>query len=412
MQTRAQKARANEHRPFRPILTSRAPQLDISAGKLAKLQKVDDTLKPLFMLVGSTKQQDSSGSVSFVIRDGLLYRGLCPKKSNEVIWQLVVPVSLRESVLICTHDGLLGGHMGLNSTFKRVTRFFFWPGYRQSIKNYCRSCAICQKTYPKGRVAPAPLQPLPMVDVPFSRVCIDLIGPIKPASTRGHQYILTLVDVATRYPEAIALRSITTEAVAEALLEIFARTGLPDEILSDLGTQFTSDLMREILRLLSVSQLHSTPYHPQTNGIVERFNGTLKTMLRKLMADKPRDWDRYLGPALFAYREIPQESTGFSPFELLYGRVPRGPAELLYYSWTETKRDTEQVQASEYVENLKTVLCEMASRAQEAVGTTSSKNKKYKPGRFRSIGEGKQVLVLLPSDHNKMILRWRGPFPV
>jgi transposase InsO family protein len=111
-------------------------------------------------------------------------------------------------------------------------------------------------------------------------------------SARGHQYALVLVDVATRYPEAVPLKSTTTEAVAEALLGIFTRTGFPDEILSDLGTQFTSDVMREVMRLISVSQLHTTPYHPQTNGLCERFNGTLKSMLKKLMADRPKDWDR------------------------------------------------------------------------------------------------------------------------
>ena len=81
------------------------------------------------------------------------------------------------------------------------------------------------------------------------------------------------MDVATRYPQAIALKTISAEAVADALIEIFSRVGIPDEVLSDQGTQFTSDVMRECMRLLSVSQLHSTPYHPQTNGLVERFNG-------------------------------------------------------------------------------------------------------------------------------------------
>ncbi|XP_076457318.1 uncharacterized protein LOC143291362 [Babylonia areolata] len=284
--TRAQAAR--QERPFRPLLRSKAPQLDVSPEKLKELQQSDSTLKKLFEKVGQSKEESSGVIISFVMRDDLLYRRVASEKSDSVSWQLVVPENLRESVLIAAHDSVFGGHMANNSTFKRIQPFFFWPGYMSSVKHYCRSCHICQKTFPKGRVPAAPLQPVPVVEVPFSRVAIDLVGPIKPTSSQGHQYILTLVDVATWYPEAVALKSVTTEAVAEALLEIFSRTGIPDEVLSDLGTQFTSDIMREVMRLLSVSQLHTTPYHPQTNGVVERFHGCLKSMLKKLMADKPK----------------------------------------------------------------------------------------------------------------------------
>ena len=108
--------------------------------------------------------------------------------------------------------------------------------------------------------------------------------------------------------------------------------GIHGEIGSDQGTQLTSDVLREVMQLLPVSQLHSTPYHPQTNGIVERFNGTI-------VADTPTDWDRYPPAALFAYRETPQESTGFAPFELLYGRVPKGPSQWVYLAWTGTGVD-------------------------------------------------------------------------
>jgi hypothetical protein len=221
------------------------------------------------------------------------------------------------------------------------------------------------------------------------------------------------VDVATRYPEAVPLKTITAESVAEALIEIFSRVGVPDEILSDQGTQFTADVMREVLRLLSVSQLHSTPYHPQTNGLVEKFNSTIKTMLKKLMSEKPRDWDRYIPGALFAYREIPQEATGFAPFELLYGRVPRGPSQLLYDSWSGTTDGETQKAVSDYVRDLKESLTEMVHLAQDSVQKAARKQQKYKfKAPLRSLEVGAKVLVLLPSESNKMLLRWKGPFVV
>ena len=182
---------------------------------------------------------------------------------------------------------------------------------------------------------------MPIVDIPFKRVAIDIVGEIFPASSRGHRYILTLVDYATRYAEAVPLKSITTTSVAEALVGIFSRVGIPEEILSDRGTQLTSAQMREVGRLLSLKQLTTTPYHPQCNGLVERFNGTLKMMLKRMCAEKPKDWDRYISALLFAYREAPQESLGFSPFELLYGRTVKGPLQILRKLWTKEETDPE-----------------------------------------------------------------------
>ncbi|XP_068221304.1 uncharacterized protein [Palaemon carinicauda] len=161
------------------------------------------------------------------------------------------------------------------------------------------------------------------------RVSVDIIGKIHPPSEKGHQFILTMMDHASRYPDAVPLKNIDSESVAEALVDMFSRVGVPEEILSDLGTQFTSDCMKEVARLLSMRQLTTTPYHPMCNGLVEKFNGTLKQMLKKLCQEKPNQWHRYINAVLFAYREVPQESTGFSPFEILYGRSERQIKELV-----------------------------------------------------------------------------------
>ncbi|XP_033761966.1 uncharacterized protein K02A2.6-like [Pecten maximus] len=159
---------------------------------------------------------------------------------------------------------------------------FFWPGVNADVTRFCRSCDVCQRTFPKGRVSKVPLGTMPLIDIPFQRVAIDIIGPLQPATDRGNRYILTIVDYATRYPEAIALRGIETERVAEALVDVYSRVGIPREVLTDQGSQFTSELMREVSRLLSIRQLTTTPYHPMCNGLVERFNGTLKQMLKRM----------------------------------------------------------------------------------------------------------------------------------
>jgi len=237
------------------------------------------------------------------------------------------------------HDSILSGHQGVKKTYDRIVAYFFWPGVHGDVERYCHSCDICQRTVVKGKVNKVPLQKMPLIDLPFKRVAVDLVGPIAPMTDRGNRYILTMVDYATRYPEATALKSIEAETVAEALVTMFTRVGVPGEVLSDQGSQFMSGVMKEVSRLLSMSQLVTTPYHPMCNGLVERFNGTLMSILKRMCAERPKDWDRYLPTLLFAYREVPQESLGFSPFELLYGRTVRGPMSILKELWT--KQGTE-----------------------------------------------------------------------
>ncbi|KAL1274411.1 hypothetical protein QQF64_027225, partial [Cirrhinus molitorella] len=138
---------------------------------------------------------------------------------------------------------------------------------------------------------------------------------------------------ATRYPEAVPLRKATAKAIAQELFLLFSRVGIPAEILTDQGTPFMSRLMADLCRLLQVKQLRTSVYHPQTDGLVERFNQTLNQMLRRVTAEDRRDWDWMLPYVLFGVREVPQASTGFTPFELLFGRQPRGLLDVAREAW-------------------------------------------------------------------------------
>ena len=241
------------------------------------------------------------------------------------------------------HDSFVGGHMGIKKTSDKILSNFFWPGLKDDVKRFSRSCDVCQRTVNKGQVYRVPLQITPVIDEPFKRVAIDLVGPIHPPSEAGHRFFLTLVDYATRYPDAVALKSITTENVAEALLDLFSRIGFPEEILSDMGTQFISDCMKKVERLLWIKHITTTPYHPQCNGLVEKFNGTLKTTLKRMCSDQPKQWHRYINALLFAHREVPQDTTGFLPFDLLYGRTVRGLMRNLKESWSNSDAESEVV---------------------------------------------------------------------
>merc|ERR1711893_133699 len=273
---------------------------------------------------------------------------------------------------------------------------------------------MCQRTSDKGRVTKVPLGKMPLIEVPFQRIAIDLVGPISPLSARGHRYILTIVDYATRYPEAVPLKNITTVDVAEALVEVFSRVGFPIEILSDLGTQLVSDLMKEVSRLIGVKQIYCTRYNPKNNGLVERYNGLIKKILRRMCHEQPRQWDRYLPALLFALRDMPTSSLGFSPFELLYGRTVRGPMSLVREIWTNDKVDTEIKNEYQYVLDLKDRLYQTWELAHKMLGQMAQKYKRYydRKARPRQLKVGDKALVLLPTDQNKLLLQWKGPYLV
>ena len=192
------------------------------------------------------------------------------------------------------------------------------------------------------------------MDLPFKHVAVDLIGPITPASDKGHQYVLTLVDYATCYPEAVSLKNINTKTVAEAPLDLYSRVGIPEKVLSDFGTQF-----------VPIRRLTMTLYHLICNGLTEKFNGMLKKMLRQLCIEQPKQWYRFINPLLFAYREIPQVSTGFLPFELLYGHTVRGPMTILKELWTDESESMEVKTSYQHVLELRERLEEMMKLAQE-----------------------------------------------
>jgi len=220
------------------------------------------------------------------------------------------------------------------------------------VTRYVASCDLCQRNVSRGTVAKAKMGKLPLIGTPYSVISVDIIGPISPPS-EGYRYILTTIDTCTRFPEAVPLKDISASTVAEALLDIFSRVGLPYKVYSDKGSQFTSEMMREVYRLLDIKQSTTTPYHAMGNGIVETFNKTITNLLKKVAAEKPKDWHRYLGPLMFALRDTPQDSTGFTPFELLYGRSVRTPMTLLKRIWTSEDEDPEVKTAYQYVIDLR-----------------------------------------------------------
>ena len=207
----------------------------------------------------------------FVELGGLLYHLWTSKPQlGETVEQLVLPEQFHAIVCKLAHTIPLAGHLGRDKTAKKISKRFFWPTLFRDVADYCRRCPECQCTA-KGSQRRVPLIPLPMMREPFECIAMDIVGPL-PRSRKGNQYILIICDYATRYPEAMPLRSIDAGTVAEQLIQLFARVGIPREILSDQGTNFMSQLLKELYNLLHIHRIRTSPYHPQTDGMVERFN--------------------------------------------------------------------------------------------------------------------------------------------
>uniref|UniRef100_A0A8C5R7L0 Gypsy retrotransposon integrase-like protein 1 n=1 Tax=Leptobrachium leishanense TaxID=445787 RepID=A0A8C5R7L0_9ANUR len=344
----------------------------------------------------------------FILKSDLLYRVIM--EGGQEIEQLVVPSSQTRKVLDFAHSHVLGGHLGVEKTQERVLRRFFWPGVYEAVKRYCASCPECQLASPKPHLR-APLIPLPVIDVPFERIAMDIVGPLEK-SARGHQYILVILDYATRYPEAVPLRKANARNIARELVQVFARVGIPKEILTDQGTPFVSRLMKELCHLLKIQALKTSVYHPQTDGLVERFNRTLKGMLRKVVNREGKDWDMLLPYLLFAIREIPQSSTRFSPFELLYGRHPRGLLDILRETWegqgvTGTNPIQYVVGIRERMARVIPLVRQHMERAQET--QSHIYNQKATARRF---SQGDRVMILVPTAESKLLAHWQGPYEV
>lgn len=409
--------RSSKFKAVHPLKVPSFDMVKLTREEFIRLQRTCPTIKDIRSMVKSGKVTIfNSRSFKFVEMNDLVYHKCIKSKVQNEINKLtlVIPSDCRNSVLKVAHESTLSGHFSNRKTEQKIRDQFYWPRMGTDIKLFCRSCDLCQRCSSKGRVKKVPMVKMPIISEPFYRVSIDLVGPLQPVSSGGHRYVLTLIDCATSFPEAIPLKNIDTISVSEALLEIFARVGIPKEIHSDLGKQFTSDLMRELHRLLGIHPVFNTPYHPMGTGRIERIHSTLKSILKKLCIKNPTEWHRYITPTLFALREMPSDRTGYSAFELLYGRQVRGPVSVLRDIWENKNLSRDDRTVYQYVLDLQNKLEETALLAAETAKISSSKYKQYfdlkTQNRYFEVGN--EVLVLLPDVHNKLLMSWRGPFKV
>ena len=292
------------------LISGQPPTVDFAA--MAKTQATDPQIRALQSSPSSTLVVEA---IPLANSDSPLYCDI----STGTQRPLVSP-AWRRTVFDSLH-GL--SHPGIRATQKLITARFIWPGINTDVRRWTRSCVQCQRAK-IHRHSTAPLSPFPTPDVRFDVVHIDLVGPLPPS--RGFIYLLTCVDRFTRWPEAIPLTSITAEAVAQAFLSGWiSRFGVPSTIVTDRGCQFESRLWNTLMSLLGSRRARTTAYHPQTNGMVERFHRQLKAALKT--QPQPDSWMDALPLVLLGIRTALKEDISSTAAEMVYGTTLRLPGE-------------------------------------------------------------------------------------
>jgi len=278
------------------------------------------------------------------------------------------------------------------------------------------SCHECQLRARKLTTERVPITPIIKDQIPFQTLNMDCIGPLEPPSAQGHKYCLCIVDICIRWPSVYLLKSLTVKAVCDALLDLFVNVGVPKVIVSDCGTNFTSQLTQEMVRKLGCAPRFNTPGHPEASGMVERFNQTCKKMLHHVMQQHGRQWHKFVPLMLWALRDFANATTGTTPYMLVYGRNPRGPLTILKELWTgENDPSASLAQpVADYLLDLRSKLSEAAEFAQSH---TESAQQGYAAhynlrARQKEFQEGDQVIVLAPKNTGEMGNRWLGPSTV
>ncbi|KAL0152376.1 hypothetical protein M9458_052099, partial [Cirrhinus mrigala] len=391
--------------------------MSISRKALIDAQKSDPTLEKC--RVSAEKGSLTPCNHNFYWKDSVLMRKwgrtLSTEQADEwdVVHQIVVPSKFRQSVLNLAHDHPWSGHLGINKTYNRVLQYFFWPGLRTDVAKYCKTCHVCQMGgKPNQVVPPAPLCPIPAVGEPFERVLVDCVGPL-PRAKSGCQYLLTIMCVSTRFPEAIPLRNITAKSVTKALTKFFTTFGLPRTVQTDQGSNFMSRVFRSSLKALGVSHVVSSAQHPESQGALERWHQTLKSVLRKYCIETGNEWDDGVPFVLFAVREARQDSLGFSPSELVFGHNVRGPLKMLKEELLCTS-PSEKTNVIDLVSRIRERARKACIFAKEALSLSQTKMKRCYDQKavVRNFLPGEKVLVLIPAPGSAFTARFSGPYVI
>jgi len=304
---------------------SRAPynlQSDVVCADTADIvtpPDVTQTTDKWYCELKNKIQNNPAAYPTFFIQNDKIFKTVKNDVTDRLDKKLVIPTDIRRQVMEQNHSTLAAGHLGFLKTLDKIKQCCYWPNMYVEVRAFVARCRDCQRfkstnSAPVGEMSsePAPLKPM-------SVISIDLVGPL-PRTRKQNKYIVVCIDTSTKWITAVPIRAATSAAVSRVLVdEVILNHGVPDLVLADNGTQFTGREFREVCAKFNIKLNFVPKYYPRANP-VERANRTLKTSLAIFANQDHRTWDEKLKYIVFAIRTSVNESTGFTPAQLMYGR--------------------------------------------------------------------------------------------
>jgi len=344
------------------------------------------------------------------------------KRSEKDVGRVVVPESLRKSILHFHHNIQLAGHQGHKRMIEQIKVCFFWPGMRQDIIRWVKSCLACRR-----RKTPRPLragirEPR-LATRPNETLAIDLVGPLIQ-SLDGNVWVLTMIDQFSKWPVAVAIPDKSSTVIADAIFRFWiCEKGVPFRIITDQGKELISKGMQQLCLKLGIKKVQTGGYNPTGNSTIERFHRYFMASLCILFQKEVPDWDKYIPPILFSYRASVNDTTGFSPFFLETGREPNLPLHTFFPFLRKSFTDEES-----YVTKITSRLDHGFGLAKARQYEASQKNLErgpeqyepdFKPGDFLLVWERSAAEARLQEEEperegvtlpTKLRNMWRGPY--
>jgi transposase InsO family protein len=305
------------------------------------------------------------------------------------------------------HENPLGGHQGITRTYNKIAQQYQWQGMRAQIRKYIKKCPVCQINKTPNRTIKEPMVITTTASKPFEKVFMDIVGPLNK-SYHGNSYILTLIDDFSKFTWACAMKDHEANTVAQHFVTQFVCLhGQPKSLVTDCGTEFLSKVFKEVCKLLNISQTSTTPYHPQSNGSLERSHRTLGEYLRNYSGKNPQNWDVHVPYAMYCHNSSVHTSTGFQPHEIVYGYPLSIPNSL-------SRKPEPQYNYQDYQYEMKRLMQE----THQMVTEQQTKSKQKSQERYDrtavplQLNEGDKVIVQEKTSKGKLAPKWLGPFTV
>lgn len=261
-------------------------------------------------------------------RDGVLVRRFYCLDDTQFYPQIVLPRKMQPDVMRQMHEGPVGGHFGIERTVARLRTRYYWYHMREDVALWCQTCLNCACRARPHKTPQAPMGTV-RVGAPMERIALDIMGPLNETE-RKNSYILIIQEYFTKWTEAFAIADERAETVANIVAtEWVCRYGMPHSLHSDQGRNFESAVFKEMCHLFGIEKTHTTPFRPQSDGQVERFNATLQKILASTAEHCHWDWDLMIPYAVMAYRATKHSATGFTPNFMMFGREISEPVDLV-----------------------------------------------------------------------------------